>query len=100
MPPPDRDLRSYELPRTLGPGWRMEKRRRLRHTWPQIHEGTVMDRRPGTPSLLRELNDRAALDLLLGGELLTRSQISEHTGVSKVTVSQMLARLEDRGLVT
>ena len=27
--------------------------------------------RPGTPSLLRELNDRAALDLLLGGELLT-----------------------------
>jgi predicted NBD/HSP70 family sugar kinase len=55
--------------------------------------------RPGTPSLLRELNDRAALDLLLGGELLTRSQISEYTGVSKVTVSQMLTRLEERGLV-
>jgi len=45
------------------------------------------------------LNDRAALDLLLGGEMLTRSQISEYTGVSKVTVSQMLARLEERGLV-
>jgi predicted NBD/HSP70 family sugar kinase len=58
-----------------------------------------MDRRPGTPSLLRELNDRAALDLLLDGELLTRSQISEYTGVSKVTVSQMLTRLEERGLV-
>ena len=56
--------------------------------------------RPGTPSLLRELNDRAALDLLLRGETLTRSQISEYTGVSKVTVSQMLARLEQRGLVT
>jgi predicted NBD/HSP70 family sugar kinase len=56
--------------------------------------------RPGTPSLLRELNDRAALDLLLGGEMLTRSQISEFTGVSKVTVSQMLTRLEERGLVT
>jgi predicted NBD/HSP70 family sugar kinase len=56
--------------------------------------------RPGTPSLLRELNDRAALGLLLGGELLTRSQISEYTGVSKVTVSQMLTRLEERGLVT
>jgi predicted NBD/HSP70 family sugar kinase len=56
--------------------------------------------RPGTPSLLRELNDRAALDLLLGGDLLTRSQISEYTGVSKVTVSQMLTRLEERGLVT
>jgi predicted NBD/HSP70 family sugar kinase len=45
------------------------------------------------------LNDRAALDLMLGGEMLTRSQISEYTGVSKVTVSQMLARLEERGLV-
>src|SRR6201993_2080112 len=55
--------------------------------------------RPGTPSLLRELNDRAALDLLLDGEMLTRSQISEYTGVSKVTVSQMLTRLEERGLV-
>jgi predicted NBD/HSP70 family sugar kinase len=56
--------------------------------------------RPGTPSLLRELNDRAALDLLLRGGMLTRSQISEYTGVSKVTVSQVLARLEERGLVT
>src|SRR5260370_6493734 len=55
--------------------------------------------RPGTPSLLRVLNDRAALGLLLGGEMLTRSQISEYTGVSKVTVSQMLTRLEERGLV-
>jgi len=55
--------------------------------------------RPGTPSLLRELNDRAALDLLLRGEMLTRSQISEYTGVSRVTVAQMLARLEERGLV-
>jgi predicted NBD/HSP70 family sugar kinase len=55
--------------------------------------------RPGTPSLLRELNDRAALDLLLRGGMLTRSQISDYTGVSKVTVSQVLARLEERGLV-
>ena len=59
-----------------------------------------MERRPGTPSLLRELNDRAALDLLLPGIPLTRTQISEQTGVSKVTVAQMLARLEERGLVT
>src|SRR6266571_2192210 len=83
----------------------------------RMHEGTAMQSqpgsraypgaraqpgtrgRPGTPSLLRELNDRAALGLLLGGELLTRSQISEYTGVSKVTVSQMLTRLEERGLV-
>jgi predicted NBD/HSP70 family sugar kinase len=56
--------------------------------------------RPGTPSLLRELNDRAALELMLDGRSLTRAQLSELTGVSKVTVAQMLARLEDRGLVT
>ncbi len=31
--------------------------------------------------------------------MLTRSQISEYTGVSRVTVAQMLARLEERGLV-
>src|SRR5215471_13374348 len=55
--------------------------------------------RPGTPSLLRELNDRAALELLLDGRSLTRSQLSELTGVSKVTVAQMLTRLEERGLV-
>jgi predicted NBD/HSP70 family sugar kinase len=37
--------------------------------------------------------------LLLDGRSLTRSQLSELTGVSKVTVAQMLTRLEDRGLV-
>jgi predicted NBD/HSP70 family sugar kinase len=55
--------------------------------------------KPGTPSLLLELNDRAALELLLADGPLTRAQLSERTGVSKVTVSQMLARLEERGLV-
>ena len=55
--------------------------------------------KPGTPSLLRELNYRAALELLLADGPLTRAQLSERTGVSKVTVSQMLARLEERGLV-
>jgi len=55
--------------------------------------------KPGTPSLLRELNDRAALELLLADGPMTRAQLSERTGVSKVTVSQMLARLEERGLV-
>jgi predicted NBD/HSP70 family sugar kinase len=66
---------------------------------PRPSSSEVPQVRPGTPSLLRELNDRAALDLLLGGEPLTRAQISERTGVSKVTVSQMLNRLEERGLV-
>jgi predicted NBD/HSP70 family sugar kinase len=58
-----------------------------------------MQRRPGTPSLLRELNDRSALELLLAGGPMTRSQLGEHTGLSKVTASQLLARLEDRGIV-
>lgn len=56
--------------------------------------------KPGTPSLLRELNDQAALRLLLAEGPLTRARLSERTGVSKVTVSQVLARLEERGLVT
>jgi predicted NBD/HSP70 family sugar kinase len=58
-----------------------------------------MQRRPGTPSLLRELNDRSALELLLAGGPMTRAQLGEHTGLSKVTASQLLARLEDRGIV-
>ena len=58
-----------------------------------------MERRPGTPSLLRELNDRAALELLLTGGPMTRAQLGEQTGLSKVTASQLLARLEERGLV-
>src|SRR5580700_9355079 len=58
-----------------------------------------MERRPGTPSLLRELNDRAALELLLAGGPMTRAQLGEHTGLSKVTASQALARLGERGLV-
>jgi len=59
-----------------------------------------MEQRPGTPRLLRELNDRAALELLLGGGPMTRAQVGERTGLSKVTASQMLSRLEERGLVT
>ena len=55
--------------------------------------------RPGTPSLLREINDRAALELLLAEGPLTRSQVGEGTGLSKVTASQTLTRLEERGLV-
>jgi len=56
--------------------------------------------RPGTPSLLREINDRAALELLLAEGALTRSQLGERTGLSKVTASQTLTRLEERGLVS
>ncbi len=55
--------------------------------------------RPGTPSLLRAMNDRAVLDLLLATGPLTRTDLSERTGLSKVTVSQLLGRLESRGMV-
>lgn len=58
-----------------------------------------MSRRPGTPQLLRELNDRAALELLLDTGPLTRAQIGEQTGLSKVTASQLLSRLQERGLI-
>src|SRR5690348_15827228 len=58
-----------------------------------------MARRPGTPRLLRELNDRSALELLIAEGPLTRAQIGDRTGLSKVTASQLLSRLEERGLV-
>ncbi|WP_017536749.1 ROK family transcriptional regulator [Nocardiopsis halophila] len=58
-----------------------------------------MSRRPGTPRLLRQLNDRAALELLLTSGPLTRTQLGRETGLSKVTASQLLSRLEERGLV-
>jgi predicted NBD/HSP70 family sugar kinase len=54
---------------------------------------------PGTPRLLRALNDRAALELLLTRGPLTRAQLGEMTGLSKVTASQLVERLEERGLV-
>jgi predicted NBD/HSP70 family sugar kinase len=57
-------------------------------------------RTPGTPRLLRALNDRAALELLLDRGPLTRAQLGELTGLSKVTASQLVERLEERGLVT
>ena len=62
---------------TTGPG-------RQKMAWRD--RGTTMGR-PGTPSLLREINDRAALELLLAEGPLTRSQVGEGTGLSKVTAS-------------
>ncbi|MEU3775104.1 ROK family transcriptional regulator [Streptomyces sp. NPDC032472] len=54
---------------------------------------------PGTPRLLRALNDRAALDLLLAHGPLSRSRLGRLTGLSKPTASQLLGRLEAAGLV-
>ncbi len=61
--------------------------------------GTGNPSQPGTPSLLRAINDRAALELLLEQGPLSRSQLGTLTGLSKPTASQLLARLESAGLV-
>jgi predicted NBD/HSP70 family sugar kinase len=63
---------------------------------PRLRRGTV---KPGTPRLLRGINDRSALDLLLEHGPLSRPQLGDLTGLSKPTTSQLLARLEDAGLV-
>lgn len=54
---------------------------------------------PGTPSLLRAINDRAALQALLERGPLTRPEIGTLTGLSKPTASQLLSRLQEAGLV-
>ncbi|WP_336215531.1 ROK family transcriptional regulator [Nonomuraea sp. LPB2021202275-12-8] len=54
---------------------------------------------PGTPSLLRAINDRAALRVLLERGPLTRPEIGTLTGLSKPTASQLLSRLREAGLV-
>jgi predicted NBD/HSP70 family sugar kinase len=54
---------------------------------------------PGTPSLLRAMNDKAALEVLLERGPLTRSQLASITGISKPTASQLLSRLQESGLV-
>jgi predicted NBD/HSP70 family sugar kinase len=56
-------------------------------------------REPGTPRLLRTINDRAVLDLLLARGALSRPALGELTGLSKPTMSQILARLATAGLV-
>ncbi|MEV4090395.1 helix-turn-helix domain-containing protein, partial [Nonomuraea fuscirosea] len=54
---------------------------------------------PGTPSLLRAINDRAALRALIERGPLTRPEIGALTGLSKPTASQLLLRLQRAGLV-
>jgi predicted NBD/HSP70 family sugar kinase len=53
-----------------------------------------------SPRLLREINDQVVLRLLLEHGQLTRGQVGNLTGLSKPTVSSLLSRLEERGLVT
>lgn len=53
----------------------------------------------GSPSVLRVLNDRAALEVLVHEETVSRSQLENLVGLSKPATSQLLARLEQAGLV-
>jgi predicted NBD/HSP70 family sugar kinase len=55
--------------------------------------------RAGSPRLLREINDRAAIDALLRDGPLTRSELEYSIGLSKPATAQLLARLEDEGVV-
>lgn len=53
-----------------------------------------------SPRMLREFNDQVVLTLLLEHGPMTRGRVGELTGLSKPTVSSLLARLAERGLVT
>ncbi|WP_436499040.1 ROK family transcriptional regulator [Actinokineospora sp. HUAS TT18] len=54
---------------------------------------------PGTPSMLRAINDRTALEVLLAHGSLTRTELARRTGMSKPTASSLLGRLQEAGLV-
>lgn len=61
--------------------------------------GPMSRSKPGVPSLLRELNDSAALRHIMSVGEVTRAELAVHTGLSRVTSSQALARLESLALV-
>ncbi len=54
---------------------------------------------PAQPGLLRSLNNRVVLELLIEHGTLSRSDVHTLTGLSKPTASQLLQRLEESGLV-
>jgi predicted NBD/HSP70 family sugar kinase len=54
----------------------------------------------GTPSVLRAMNDRIVLELMLEHGPLTRAQVVQLTGLSKPTAAELLSRLEADHLVT
>ena len=55
--------------------------------------------RAGSPRLLREINDRAAIEALLRNGPLTRAELEGIIGLSKPATAQLLTRLEDEGTV-
>jgi predicted NBD/HSP70 family sugar kinase len=55
--------------------------------------------RPGTPRLLRAINERALLEQMRRTGPVSRAQLARDSGLSKPTVSQALTNLERAGLV-
>ncbi|MGO1056507.1 ROK family protein [Crossiella sp. CA198] len=55
--------------------------------------------RAGSPRLLREINDRAAIEILLDNGPMTRSELETAIGLSKPATAQLLARLEEDDVV-
>ena len=55
--------------------------------------------KPGTPNLMRELNERAVLGVLQSSGSATRPQLAAQTKLSKPTVSLAIANLQQAGLV-
>ncbi|WP_447005342.1 ROK family protein [Saccharothrix isguenensis] len=55
--------------------------------------------RAGSPRLLREINDRAAIEALLRHGALTRAELEGFIGLSKPATAQLLTRLEEEGTV-
>jgi predicted NBD/HSP70 family sugar kinase len=59
----------------------------------------ALDVHGATPSTVRAINDRMALELLLEHGTLTRTQLAGLTGLSKPTATQLLQRLAESGLI-
>jgi predicted NBD/HSP70 family sugar kinase len=55
--------------------------------------------RAGSPRLLREINDRAAIEVLLREGPLTRAELELAIGLSKPATAQLLTRLEAQDIV-
>jgi predicted NBD/HSP70 family sugar kinase len=54
---------------------------------------------PATPQTARAINDRTALDLFAAHGALTAAQLQQSTGLARPTVTELLARLGECGLV-
>lgn len=62
-------------------------------------EGGERENQPGTPRLLRALNERILMEHLRKNGPMSRAQLARATGLSKPTVSNALGNLERVGLV-